>query len=169
MYLKGQQFSYMTPPPSNKRTSPQDHLPVYYSDLQTTTRISPKPKYFDSPSPPKPQFSYFNSPHSPPPPPCPGPGLPNTTMASNLEDDSGFESLVTNVSDSGDQFLPPINRKLFGQVPFVPGSCHHQLTETLVCPGWRSSSLSSCSLLTLRLPPPLHQLRGEFRPHKAVL
>merc|ERR1719323_3022119 len=91
----------MTPPPSNKRTSPQDHLPVYFSDLQTTTRISPKPKYFDSPSPPKPQFSYFNSPHSPPPPPCPGPGLPNTTMASNLEDDSGFESLVTNVSDSG--------------------------------------------------------------------
>ena len=48
LFTPGQQFSYMTPPPSNKRTSPQDHLPVYYSDLQTTTRISPKPKYFDS-------------------------------------------------------------------------------------------------------------------------
>jgi len=119
----GQQFSYMTPPPSNKRTSPQDqqHLPVYYCDLQTNNRISPKPKYFDSPSPPKPQFSYFNSPCSPPPPPCPGP--PNT-MASNLEDDSGFESLVTNVSDSGSVssrlVSSPANKELIIPSEYLP-------------------------------------------------
>ena len=128
MLLIGQQFSYMTPPPSNKRTSPQDqqHLPVYYCDLQTNNRISPKPKYFDSPSPPKPQFSYFNSPCSPPPPPCPGP--PNT-MASNLEDDSGFESLVTNVSDSGEHlFLCQRNvifQKMFlFQAQYLPDLYH---------------------------------------------
>ena len=68
----------MTPPPSSRRLGP------------------PSPSL----SPPGPQFSLFSSPSSPPPA-CAGPG----PLSSNLEDDSGFESLVTNVSDSGDHFL----------------------------------------------------------------
>ena len=101
--IPGQQFSYMTPPPGPRRLSP--------------------------PAPcPQPPLSFFSSPSSPPAA-CAGPGPPQ----SNLEDDSGFESLVTNVSDSGDHFLPPINGKLFCQVPCVPASCLHRLTETLAC------------------------------------
>ena len=131
----------------------------------------PGPRRLSPPAPgPPPPLSFYSSPSSPPAA-CVGPGPPQ----SNLEDDSGFESLVTNVSDSGDHFLPPINGKLFCQVPFVPVSCPHRLTETLACPGWRSSSLISppsprtCSLLTLRLPPPLHRLWGKFWPYKAAL
>ena len=81
VFTSGQQFSYLTPPPSSKRTtttttsSPQDQprLPYYH------TR---------GPSPPHRDIKYF----SPSPP---------QTAGNNLEDDSGFESLVTNVSDSG--------------------------------------------------------------------
>ena len=78
VFTPGHQFSYLTPPPASKRTSgsgsPQDQprLPYYYS----------KP----SPSPPYREQKYFSPPQS---------------SGNNVEDDSGFESLVTNVSDSG--------------------------------------------------------------------
>ena len=81
VFTSGQQFSYLTPPPTSKRTSssspsPQDQprLPYYYSRGPS--------------SPPHRDMKYF----SPSPPQAAG---------NNVEDDSGFESLVTNVSDSG--------------------------------------------------------------------
>ena len=80
VFTPGHQFSYLTPPPASKRTSgsgsPQDQprLPYYYS------KPSPSPPYRDQ--------KYFSPPQ---------------TSGNNVEDDSGFESLVTNVSDSGGQ------------------------------------------------------------------
>ena len=81
-------------------------LPFYTPD-----KSSQKPSYYDS--------SYSNSPWSPPglmtgaspalvSGASPGllsgnsPGLVSGLMVSNCEEDSGFESLVTNVSDSGE-------------------------------------------------------------------
>ena len=81
VFTSGQQFSYLTPPPTSKRTSssspsPQDQprLPYYYNRGPS--------------SPPHRHIKYF----SPSPPQAAG---------NHVEDDSGFESLVTNVSDSG--------------------------------------------------------------------
>ena len=80
MFTSGQQFSYLTPPPTSKRTSTSS----------TSPQDQPRLPYYNTrgPSPPHREIKYF----SPSPP---------QTAGNNLEDDSGFESLVTNVSDSG--------------------------------------------------------------------
>ena len=76
VFTPGQQFSYMTPPPTSKRSS------------KTTTSPQDQPRlpYY---SPPHCEVKYFS------------PSPPQTNGGNNVEDDSGFESLVTNVSDSG--------------------------------------------------------------------
>ena len=73
-HFPGQQFSYMTPPPSYKLS--QGFHPSIPNRNTTPVQYIPSIP-----------TSYF-SPTSPPP-------------LQTTEDDSGFESLVTNVSDSG--------------------------------------------------------------------
>jgi len=73
-HVSGQQFSYMTPPPTYKLT--QRFSPCDPNRTPTPVQYIPSIP-----------TSYF-SPTSP-------------TPLHNTEEDSGFESLVTNVSDSG--------------------------------------------------------------------
>lgn len=76
LFTPGQQFSYMTPPPTGRRSAPGHQAPVF--SLR-----------YGAQSPPHQNLMYLTSSSSPP------------AAINNAEDDSGFESLVTNVSDSG--------------------------------------------------------------------
>ena len=77
VFTPGQQFSYLTPPPTSKRSS---------NTTTTSPQDQPRLPYY---SPPHREVKYFS------------PSPPQTNGGNNVEDDSGFESLVTNVSDSG--------------------------------------------------------------------
>ena len=103
-----QPITYMTPPvtarhPTTRIRDQLYYLPEYkpgqsFTNVYNHSISSQKPDYYGSPVPSQPANQ--------------SPAIwsrdlyPPITGQHNIEDDSGFESLVTNVSDSGDQHFP---------------------------------------------------------------